>query len=156
MPNQQTVMAFDYGDMRIGVAIGNSLLRIAHPIDTVAGDGMWNKIDKLAALVNKWQPTVLVVGLPNASANLKKMQLINTINNFAKRIGNKFNLPVVMVNEDFSSAHASSLLNEQGVYAREQKGKLDQLAACSILECYFFNYFNQVFFQASNNQHVKS
>ena len=137
MHKEQTIMAFDYGDMRLGVAIGNTMLKIPHPITTIYGDGMWNKIDQIAELVDKWKPHILVVGCPHESDNPQKIQLINTINNFAKRVGRKFNLPVEMVNEDFSSTHASSLLNEQGVYAREQKGKLDQLAACSILECYF-------------------
>ncbi len=142
MLNEQTVMAFDYGDMRVGVAIGNTVLKISHPLDTISGDGMWKKIDQLEGLVEKWKPEIFVIGCPHVSDDLQKMQLINTINNFAKRVSRKFARPFVLVNEDFSSAHASSLLNEQGIYAREQKGKLDQLAACSILDCYFSNIAN--------------
>ncbi len=134
---EQTILAFDYGDMRIGVAVGNTLLKIAHPLTTISGDGMWVKIDQLAEIVTQWQPTMLVVGIPHASDNPQKIQLINTINNFANRIGRKFSLPVTLINEDFSSAHADSLLKEQGVYGQAQKGKLDQLAACSILDTYF-------------------
>lgn len=138
MPDiEQTILAFDYGDMRIGVAVGNTLLKIAHPLTTISGEGMWAKIDLLAPLIKEWQPTLLVVGVPHQSDNPQKIQLINTINNFAKRIGKKFSLPVELVNEDFSSAYADSLLREQGIYGQEQKGKLDQLAACSILETYF-------------------
>ena len=133
----KTILAFDYGDARIGVATGNTLIRIAHPLTTVCGDGMWDKIDQLAELVAKWQPSLLVVGLPSFNDNPQKIQLINTINNFAKRLKNKFNLPVELINEDFSSSEASSLLDEQHIYGREQKGKLDQLAACAILQTYF-------------------
>ncbi|MBY0244318.1 MAG: Holliday junction resolvase RuvX, partial [Sphingobacteriaceae bacterium] len=82
---------------------------------------------------------LLIVGCPHVHDNPQKIQMVNTINNFAKRLERKFNLSVIMINEDFSSDHASSLLNEQGVYGREQKGKLDQLAACSILQTYFSN-----------------
>lgn len=137
MPKEQTVMAFDYGDMRIGVAVGNTLLKIPHPLTTISGDGMWFKIDQLEELVTRWKPQVLVVGCPHHHDNPQKVQLINTINNFAKRLGRKFNLPVELINEDFTSAHASGLLNEQGIYGKEQSGKLDQLAACSILQTYF-------------------
>lgn len=131
------VMAFDYGEARIGVATGNTLLKIAHPLVTITGEGMWNKIDQLEELVTKWQPQLLVVGIPNASEDPQKIQLINTINNFAKRLRRKFNLPVTLIAEDFSSADAAMLLEEQAVYGKAQKGKLDQLAACAILQTYF-------------------
>ena len=140
MPEQtanQVLMAFDYGEARIGVATGNTLLKIAHPLTTITGEGMWNKIDQLEELVTKWQPQLLVVGIPSASDDSQKIQLINTINNFAKRLGRKFNLPVTLIAEDFSSADAAMLLEEQAIYGKAQKGKLDQLAACAILQTYF-------------------
>lgn len=139
MPEVITVLAFDYGEARIGVAMGNSLLQIPHPVATIAAEGMWPKIDQIAELIIKWQPKLLIVGCPHLSDNPQKIQLVNTIHNFVKRLERKFALQVIIINEDFSSAHASSLLNEQGVYGREQKGKLDQLAACSILQTYFSN-----------------
>lgn len=137
---EQTIMAFDYGDARLGVAVGNSLLKIPHPLTTISGDGMWAKIDQLEELVSRWKPSILVVGCPHHHDNPQKIQLINTINNFVKRLGRKFNLPVHIVNEDFTSSVASSLLNEQGIYGREQKSKLDQLAACGILQTYFSTF----------------
>ncbi len=140
MPN--TVMAFDYGDARIGVALANDLLQIPHPLSTITGKvGMWPKIDACAALISKWQPKLLVVGIPEENpAYPAKVQLINTINNFAKRLGRKFNLPVCMVREDYSSASAKLMLDEQAVYGADQVGKLDQLAACAILQTYFAHY----------------
>jgi putative Holliday junction resolvase len=135
--SNRVLMGFDYGEARIGVATGNTLLKIAHPLTTVTGEGMWNKIDQLEELIKKWQPQLLVVGIPSASDDPKKIQLINTINNFAKRLGRKFNLPVTLIAEDFSSADAAMLLEEQAIYGKSQKGKLDQLAACAILQTYF-------------------
>lgn len=137
MPKEQTIMAFDYGDARLGVAIGNTLIKIPHPITTIEGDGMWTKIDALEQIINEWKPNIFVLGMPHESDNPKKIQLINTIKNFAKRITRKYEREVIIVNEDFTSMHASSLLNEQKIYARDQQGKLDQLAACSILQTYF-------------------
>lgn len=137
MHKEQTIMAFDYGDARLGVAIGNTLLHIPHPIATVEEEGTWAKIDALEKLVTEWKPHLFIMGIPHESDNPQKIQLVNTIKNFAKRLKKKYSIDVIMINEDFTSMHASSLLNEQGIYAKEQKGKLDQLAACSILQTYF-------------------
>lgn len=132
-----TVMAFDYGNARIGVAVGNNILKIPHPLTTLVGDSMYAKIDQMVELIERWQPQLLIVGAPHAADNPQKIQLLNTINNFVKRLKRKFNLPVELVNEDFSSAYAASQLKEQGIYGINQKEKLDQLAACLILEYYF-------------------
>lgn len=137
MPNKQTIMAFDYGDARIGIAIGNTLIKIPHPVTTIEGEGMWAKIDALEQIINKWSPDIFIVGIPHESDHPQKIQLINTIKNFTKRISKKYAREVIMINEDFTSMHASSLLNEQNIYDRAQQGKLDQLAACSILQTYF-------------------
>lgn len=134
---EQAVMAFDYGEARVGVAVGNTLLKISHPLETIVATGMHPKIDVIEKLIERWSPTILVVGCPHEHEDAQKIQLINTINNFVKRLARRTALPVHVVNEDFTSALASSLLNEQGVHGREQKGKLDQLAACAILDTYF-------------------
>lgn len=138
MPStEKVILAFDYGELRIGVAVGNTLLKIPHPLTTVSGSGMYAKIDQLTEIISKWQPELLVVGIPHMAENHQKNQLINTINNFARRVSRKFNLPAELINEDFTSFQASILLTEQGISGRKQKDKLDQLAACAILQNYF-------------------
>lgn len=137
LPKEYNILAFDYGNVRIGVAVGNSLLKIPHPLMTLGGESLNAKIAAIEPVIAKWQPAVLVVGLPQFSDNPQKIQLINTIKNFGKRLASRFDLPVNFVNEDYSSGHASSLLNEQGVHGRSQKAMLDQLAACAILESFF-------------------
>lgn len=140
LPKEYNILAFDYGNVRIGVAVGNSLLKIPHPLMTIGGESLNAKIAAIEPIITKWQPAVLVVGVPEFSDNPQKIQLINTIKNFGKRLAAKFNLPVNLVNEAYSSSHASSLLNEQGIHGKSQKIMLDQLAACSILESFFASY----------------
>lgn len=142
MPNQKeyAVFAIDYGEARMGIAMGNSILQIPHPLVTIQAEGVRAKIEQLNDLILKWQPQLIIVGCPHQHDNLQKIQLINTINNFVKKIKHKFKMPVVIINEDFTSSHASGLLNEQGIFGKAQKGKLDQLAACSILQTYFSQY----------------
>lgn len=134
-------MAFDFGQSRIGVATGNSELKIPHPLMTITGRNRFDKLDKIAKLVEKWQPQLLVVGKPRSN----ETEILLSINKFAKRLKHRFNLPVDFIDEDYSSSLASEQLNEQNVFGIEQKAKLDQLAACAILETYFNNCINDVF-----------
>lgn len=137
MSDNKVILAFDYGDKRMGVAMGNTLLKIAHPVETVCAEGVFAKIDRVRELIAYWKPNMLVIGLPHEHESVQKTQLINTITNFAKKLKAKFNIPVIYINEDFTSSYAASLLDEQNVHGRNQHEKIDQLAACAILETYF-------------------
>lgn len=141
-------MAFDFGLERIGVAIGNTMLQIPHPLATITGNNKYVKLEQIAALVDKWRPQLLVIGMPCVSegeheknihetARLQKAQLVNSINNFKRMLHNKFGLAIELINEDYSSVVAKLQLHEQGVASKAHKGKLDQLAACNIMQTYF-------------------
>jgi putative Holliday junction resolvase len=149
------IMAFDFGMQRIGVAIGNTQLKIPHPIDTVIGKSKFEKMDKIAKLIDKWKPALLVVGIPSATKESllvvsdakdsdaaqeitnAKAELLNSIRRFSNRLTAKFKLPVELINEDYSSSIASYKLNEQTIRGIAQKVRLDTIAACVILQFYF-------------------
>ena len=59
-----TVLAFDFGTKRIGVAVGDLALRIAHPLITLESTQNEQRFNAIAALIKEWQPVLLVVGLP--------------------------------------------------------------------------------------------
>lgn len=63
---QGTVLAFDFGEKRIGVAVGESALGQAHPLTTIHGEANGERFAAIAALIAQWQPVSLVVGLPLA------------------------------------------------------------------------------------------
>ena len=136
-------MAFDFGLERIGVAIGNTLLKIPHPLITITGKNKYLKLEQIEVLVDKWQPSLFIVGMPiiqdgaEAINLMQKEQLINSIKNFKRMLQNKFGLEVMFINEEYSSSLAEGQLYEQGISSKSHKGKLDQLAACSILQTYF-------------------
>ena len=132
------VLAFDFGLQRIGVATGNSLLKISHPLDTVSGKNKFEKLDNIARLIETWHPKLLLVGIPSYSED--KKELIFAIRKFAYNLHRRFKLPVEFINEDYTSSIASMKLSDQLIYGRAQKAKLDELAACEILD----RYFNQV------------
>ncbi len=129
------VMAFDFGATRIGVAIGNTLLKIPHPLDVISGKNKFDKLDKIAKLVEKWQPNLFIVGMPSYSAD--KDSFITQIKKFANRLQHRFKCQVEFVNEDYTSSASSQQLDEQSIHGYAQKTKLDQLAACAILNRYF-------------------
>jgi putative holliday junction resolvase len=131
-----TVLAFDFGEKRIGVAMGEHLLGIAHPLTTIAAESNEDKFAAIAALIQEWRPSVLVVGLA-MSLEGEAHAMTHLCQKFARRLDGRFALPVVMVDERLTSAEASQSLAENGIYGRKQKAMIDQVAAQHILQSYF-------------------
>ena len=133
---QGTLLAFDFGTRRIGIAKGSTLLGSAAPLATIDSEKNDIRFAKIAELILAWQPGALIVGLPcNDDGTPHEMTALSR--RFANRLKGRFNLPVLLVDERYTSAAASSALDEQGVHGRKQKALLDQYAAQQILQAYF-------------------
>ena len=124
MPERGTVLAFDFGLKRIGVAVGEPELRTAHPLPAISG------FPQIQKLVDEWQPAALVVGLPT-SAQGEPHRMTRQAEDFARRLERHFKLPVARVDERFTSVEAESRL--RGI----RKKAVDSVAAQLILEQYF-------------------
>jgi putative Holliday junction resolvase len=133
---QGTVLAFDFGEKRIGVALGEHMLGIAHPLTTISAESNDDRFKQIAELVSEWKPAVLVVGLP-LSLEGEEHEVTLLCKKFARRLDGRFSLPVVMIDERLSSVEAESTLKEMGITGRKQKTMLDQVAAQHILQSYF-------------------
>jgi putative holliday junction resolvase len=120
----RTILAFDFGLKRIGVAVGEPELGTAHPLPAVSD---FSKIEKL---VEEWKPASLVVGLPT-SAKGEPHAMTRQAEDFARRLERRFKLPVARVDERFTSVEAEHRL--RGV----KKKAIDSVAAQLILEQYF-------------------
>jgi putative Holliday junction resolvase len=129
------VMAFDFGLTRVGIAVGNTLLQIPHPVATITAKSKELRLQEIKKLVLKWQPKLFVIGEPIKSAD--KEELLGGLNNFIHQLDKAFNLTVIRINEDYTSDIAKGQLEEQGRGGRVYKLNLDQLAAAAILERYF-------------------
>ena len=121
----QTFLAFDFGARRVGVACGNTLLRTAQPLTTLAHEGE-ARFTAIASLLQEWQPDALVVGVPRhpdgaAHENTRRAE------RFARQLHGRFKLPVHAVDERYTTTAA----REQGA------ADLDAAAAALILEQYF-------------------
>jgi putative Holliday junction resolvase len=131
-----TVLAFDFGERRIGVAVGEHLIQSANPLTTIDDESNDVRFAHIQGLIQEWQPTLLVVGMP-LSLDGSETEMTQLCKKFARRLNGRFNLPVALIDERYSSAEASQLLNETGIRGRAQKMMLDQVAAQTILRSYF-------------------
>ena len=97
-------LGFDFGARRVGVAVGNSMLRRAQPLQTVSAQGR-ARFDAIEALVHEWQPAELVIGVPfhpdgAAHENTQRAR------RFARQLHGRFRLPVNEVDERYTTTEA--------------------------------------------------
>lgn len=131
-----TILAFDFGAKRIGVALGNTILRRASPLTTIDDEKTESRFARIATLLAEWQPDALVVGLPSNDDGTPH-ELTALCRRFANRLKGRFNLPTILVDERYTSLAASAQLSEQGIHGWKQKPLIDQYAAQQILQAYF-------------------
>ncbi|MDQ3564665.1 MAG: Holliday junction resolvase RuvX [Pseudomonadota bacterium] len=125
-----SVLGFDFGTKRIGVAVGQTITRTANPVATVrASDGRpdWSAIN---ALIDAWTPGSIVVGMP-VNMDGSEHTLAPAALRFAGQLAGRFGLPVYTVDERLSSYEARSREPER------KRGPVDAIAAQVILETWF-------------------
>ncbi len=140
MPDQAgtSVLAFDFGEKRIGVAVGDLEVRIAHPIATIDAEDNDTRFAEIAKLIAEWRPARLIVGLP-MHADGTEHEVSRLARRFANRLEGRFGVAVVLVDERLTSVSAETRLRESGVRGRDMRRSLDAAAAREILEAWFEN-----------------
>ena len=129
---EATLLAFDYGEKRIGVAVGNSLTRSARPLVIVQNRSREYRFEAVGKLIAEWKPNVLIVGLPMHPDGTPH-EMTQLAKRFGNQLNGRFNLPVCWVDERYSSVQA-----EAGVRSGTARADLlDAEAACIILQQYF-------------------
>lgn len=124
------IMALDYGNARVGVAVGHSIARIPNPIDALAtGDTLFAELDKAIKDNNVQQ---IVVGMPYAPQGGDTEQTV-IVRDFVAKLTEHCNVPVAVVDESMSSVEAEKLIGAK----RADKGMIDAYAAAIILQRYF-------------------
>jgi putative Holliday junction resolvase len=132
------VLAFDYGERRIGVAVGNTITGTAEPLATIAckvGTD-WEAIEKT---IREWDPEQLVIGVPY-NIDGSDSEMTSRARRFGRRLHGRYGLPVAETDERHSSLAATNLLISQrrdGTRRRRlQKEDIDAWAAREILLTY--------------------
>ena len=128
-----TILAFDFGEKRIGVAVGESSVRQAHPLEVIDAEKRDDRFGRIASLINEWKPGTLVVGRP-LHMDGTPHEITARAARFANQLRGRFGLPVAEVDERLSSADASSRLAEAGQSSRDARRHIDSVAAQLILQ----------------------
>ena len=131
-----TVLAFDFGERRIGVAVGELQLGVAHPLETIDAKANDVRFARIEALVNEWQPALLLVGLPLALDG-SEHAMTALARRFALRLQGRYGIATRLVDERLTSVEAERQVRDLGLDVRAARSKVDQLAAKLILESYF-------------------
>jgi putative Holliday junction resolvase len=131
--NEFTVLGFDFGTRRIGVAIGNTLVRVAHPLTTIAAEANAARFAAIAGLIDEWQPGLLVVGRP-VHADGTEHRMTARADRFARQLRGRFGMGVALVDERYTSQAAESALAAAGAGAHARKASRDRVAAQLILQ----------------------
>jgi putative holliday junction resolvase len=122
----ETLLGFDFGLKRIGVAVGNTILRQASPLTVISEPTNDGKFVAIGALIDEWKPTRCVVGLPRHPDGTEHEMTVRC-RRFANQLHGRFGVIPVLVDERYSSA----------VIAQRRGDVIDAQAAAIILQQYF-------------------
>lgn len=125
----ETVLGFDFGLKRIGVAVGNTLTRHAQPLIVITAATNDAKFAAIEELVNEWQPKRCVVGLPMHPDGAEHEMTVRC-RRFANQLNGRFGVATVLVDERYSSA----------VISQRRGETIDAQSAAIILQQYFNDY----------------
>lgn len=134
--HRTTLLGFDYGLRRIGVAVGQPVTGTASPLPALhARDGApdWSAITRL---VEEWQPAAIVVGVPY-NMDDSRQEMTDRAERFSRQLHGRLKIPVHQVDERLSSREAEDRLRtarQQGRRGRITKAEIDSAAACVLLE----------------------
>ncbi|ATG20587.1 Putative pre-16S rRNA nuclease [Ralstonia mannitolilytica] len=128
VPAEGTLLAFDYGEKRIGVALGNTISRSARALETIPNRSVDFRFAQITRLVNEWQPVGFVVGMP-VHPDGEEQPMIKLAKRFGNQLHGRYGLPVTWVDERYSSIAAQD--------AGASDDVLDAEAARIILQQFF-------------------
>lgn len=130
------MLAFDFGEQRIGVATGEISLGIAHALTVIAAEDNDSRFARIADLIAEWQPVLLVVGVASHDDGTAH-ESGRLARRFGQRLHGRFHLPVEFIDERLTSHAAELALRESGARADRRKAMLDAAAAAEILRTWF-------------------
>jgi putative Holliday junction resolvase len=135
-----SVIGFDYGERRIGIAIGVLDIRTANPLVTIIVPDSGIPWDKISSIIEEWKPRTLVVGsVEHATQNNNSIQ--EQVRDFCKSLKTRYHLQVETVDESYTSAKAYEILKDLRSTGRKKinKSDIDKASAAIILDSWFLS-----------------
>ncbi len=127
-----TILAFDYGLRQLGVAVGNRATATAQALTTLKANDGTPRWEEIQALLEEWQPQLLLVGLP-LNMDGSDSEMTRRAQKFGRRLQGRFELPVEFMDERLSSFDAKQQLRNGGHRGDYKACPADALAAELIL-----------------------
>jgi putative Holliday junction resolvase len=135
-----SVIGFDYGARRIGIAIGNIAIQTANPLTTIVVPASGIPWDEITVIINEWKPSTLVVGtVSHETQNNNAIQ--KQVQNFCKKLNTLYDLPIDTVDESNTSIKAYEILKDlrrKGQRKKINKTDIDKASAAIILDTWFY------------------
>lgn len=131
----ETIVAFDFGLRRIGLAVGQQVTGSANPLGVAANSDSGPDWQRIGAILEEWCPDRLIVGLPGHGDG-SPSDISEKVTQFIGELG-RFRLPVDAVDERYSSVEARASLKHErsmGMRGRISKEAVDERAAVLIAE----------------------
>ena len=131
----ETIVAFDFGLRRIGIAVGQDITASANPVAAIRNSDSGPDWQAIANIVVEWRPSRLVVGMPWHEDGSSSEMAVH-IKAFIAELG-RFDLPIEQVDERYSSLEAGELLKSEraaGLRGRIRKEAIDSMAAALIAQ----------------------
>lgn len=134
--NGKTYLAFDFGEKRIGVAVGSDIAESSNALTTIVATNDEDRFRAIAPIVNDWQPDAFVVGLPSHPDGTAHTMTARA-EKFARQLHGRFARPAHLVDERYSSVDAQYELMRRGGKKSKTKEAIDAEAAATILRRFF-------------------
>jgi putative Holliday junction resolvase len=131
----ETILAFDFGKRRIGVAVGQQVTFSASPLKFVANEQSGPDWRQIATLISDWRPHRLIVGMP-IHVDGSAAEIAADVEDFITNLG-RYDLPIEAIDERYSSLEAEQQLKSEraaGIRGRITKDMIDSAAAVLIAE----------------------
>ncbi len=129
----RSVMGFDYGLKRIGIATGQTITGTASPLVTLQSINQAPDWKSIESHIRQWQPDALIVGIPYPLAG-EESDITRAARNFSKQLVRRFNLPVYTIDESLSSFEAEQQLKQGTKISKHNKHEIDKMAAAIIVQ----------------------
>ncbi len=129
------ILAIDYGDSRVGLAVSDLMGWMAQGIKTVPNHTQKKLLAEIEPVIKEYNPEKIVIGLPKNMDGTLGFRAEETYK-FAERLKTIYNGEIVYWDERLTTVSASHILNETNTRGKKRKNVIDTVSACMILEDY--------------------
>lgn len=131
----RTLLGFDFGTKRIGIAIAQEITGTANPLRTVAAIKHKPDWDSISKIIKEWQPDLLVIGLP-LHMDGTEQPMTQAARRFSNQLNGRYQIPIALMDERLSSNEAESIIKEQSGSSSvfPAKEQIDMISAQLILQ----------------------